>query len=125
MTKLLFWIENYGGTIDDAEEFEIKWFNGDIESATSKYAEHYHNNRDGWESSWPLEFSVADENGKFLGRVSVEREMEPVFYGRTVKPKTQAERTCGWPENGAWPKESGGTHVDDPNCTCDLEIKNK
>jgi hypothetical protein len=81
--KRLFWIEDYSGTIEDADLHEVKQFGDadDLQWAAEQYAEYYHDNRDGWEASWPLVFSVADENGKFLGKVSVERESRPEFHG--------------------------------------------
>ena len=86
MSKLSFWIKDHGESYDDAEEFDVKWFDGEIEGAASEYAEYYHDNRDGWESSWPIVFSLADETGKYLGDVSVDRESVPHFYGRAVVP---------------------------------------
>lgn len=47
-----------------------------IESA----AEDFFNNRDGWEHSWPMEFTLHEtENGPELARGEVELEHEPVF----------------------------------------------
>lgn len=39
--------------------------------------------RNGWECSWPLEFVILREDGSEVGRYSVDRESEPVFYAVT------------------------------------------
>lgn len=87
--KLKFWRPDYSETVDDADEFEIKHFDptDDLDFAAEEYAEYYHSNRDGWECSWPIVFYIADEDGKFLGRVSVERESRPHFSGRLIEDK--------------------------------------
>lgn len=55
----------------------------DAEQAAERFAEHFHDQRDGWESSWPLEFVVFDGSSYFV--VEVERETVPEF--RASKPK--------------------------------------
>lgn len=49
----------------------------DIEDAAEQYAEYFHNNRDGWENSWPIEFVVHD--GRAFHLVSVDRDYDPTF----------------------------------------------
>ena len=83
-TKLKFWRPDYSETIDDAYEFEVN-FSDDLEFSAEEYAEYYHDNRDGWEDSWPILFSVGSLDGKFLGNVSVDREHRAAFSGR-LKP---------------------------------------
>jgi len=84
--KLLFWVEALGETVDDADPHEFGPFVGDdLEWAASEYADYFHSNRDGWECSWPIVFSIADESGKLLAKVEVEREARPHFSGRVLK----------------------------------------
>lgn len=81
--KLLFWRADYGETVESAEPFEVSNFTAsDLEFAAELYAEHYWDNRDGWECNWPLEFHVSSEDEKLLGVVSVNMEARPYFYGR-------------------------------------------
>jgi len=88
MKKTLhFWIEAHSATFDDAYPLEVDWLgdDDDVRWAAEQYAEHHHYNHDGWEDIWPIIFTVATPDGKILGRVSVERESRPHFYGTTVK----------------------------------------
>ena len=48
-----------------------------------KCADHYHANG-GWESSWPLEFTLFDDQDRVLGVFDVTREYVPEFYARSV-----------------------------------------
>lgn len=49
--------------------------------AVTKAAKDYHSNHDGWESNWPLVFSLhKTEGGPELARFLVDRDVEPVFY---------------------------------------------
>ena len=81
--QLKFWRAEYDYSIDDAETFEVKNYDGldDLEYAAEEYAEYFHDHRDGWECDWPVEFYIATMEGKILGMVSVERESMPVFSG--------------------------------------------
>lgn len=70
--------------------------------AVRLYAEHCHNQRDGWEWSWPIEFLVRDEETKKVLLFDVERETVPEFWcGRGVEmepgPHDRAECDCGHP----------------------------
>lgn len=48
-------------------------------------ASDYHDNHDGWESSWPLVFSLHEtQGGPELARFEVQREAEPVFYAAAM-----------------------------------------
>lgn len=49
-------------------------------------AQDYHNEHDGWESSWPLTFVLLDDDGTKKARYSIEREVEPVFYAAAIPP---------------------------------------
>lgn len=56
----------------------------DVDEAAEEYAEYFHNNRDGWENTWPLEFVVHDGTNYFV--VEVEREYDPTFSAYKAKP---------------------------------------
>ena len=81
--KYLIWRDDYGETVDDALTFEDS--DTDLEGVGTSYGEHYWDNYDGWECAWPIVFNIADADGKFLGKVSVEMETVPAFYGRISK----------------------------------------
>lgn len=50
----------------------------DVREALIAYARHCHNNRDGWEASWPLNFRVRLPDGT-TEDYEVEREHVPEF----------------------------------------------
>jgi hypothetical protein len=82
--KLHFWRPDYSETFDDADVFEV-FDPSDLELCAEEYAEFYHNERDGWEARWPIEFHIAKPDGTFLGVVEVDREARPHFCGRKRK----------------------------------------
>lgn len=44
-------------------------------------AEDFHSNHDGWESVWPMDFTIYEsEEGPAVGRFEVERETVPQFH---------------------------------------------
>ncbi len=49
----------------------------DVEDAAEQYADYFHDNRDGNENTWPLNFVV--HNGKEFFLVTVDREFNPTF----------------------------------------------
>jgi hypothetical protein len=55
-----------------------------VDDAARQYAEYFHNQRDGWECTWPREFVVHDGEQYFI--VEVERETVPEFWCRKPKP---------------------------------------
>jgi len=87
-----FWIEDHGETINDGEEFVSACSLKDgLDYIAEVYAEYYHDNRDGWDVTWPITFSISRE-GVYLGDVSVERESRPHFSASIVKkPEAKAE----------------------------------
>ena len=92
--KLKFWRPDWSETVDDAHLFEIRYVYNlpeELEGAAEEYAEYYHDNRDGWESSWPIIFNIADEDGKYLGSVEVDRETRPHFVGKQRQPEPAKE----------------------------------
>ncbi|HEY4266791.1 MAG TPA: hypothetical protein VGM94_01235 [Galbitalea sp.] len=60
-----------------------KWAT-DARDAAQMCADHFHSNRDGWESSWPLEFRVRLPDGTTEDYI-VEREMVPEFTASRIK----------------------------------------
>lgn len=81
----LIWVEDQGESINDAEPFKCLISKPDaIDEVAELYAEYYHDRRDGWESDWPVTFSVADKDRKLLGKVTVEREERPHFVVGSV-----------------------------------------
>lgn len=55
-------------------------------------AEDYHSNHSGWESDWPLRFSLHSEvGGPEVAVLSVDREAVPQFYARHVETKAGRE----------------------------------
>jgi len=54
----------------------------------AKCADDYHSNHDGWESSWPLTFTLHEtEEGPEIARLEVDREAIPHFFVSHVKVK--------------------------------------
>ena len=81
--KFRVWREGDYDDVESATVFDRNFLNDDIEYVAEVYAEHYHDNCDGWECSWPLEYMDATEAGKDHGSVQEVREARPHFYGRT------------------------------------------
>jgi hypothetical protein len=62
----------------------------DAVDAVELYAEWCHNQRDGWDTTWPLKFRVRSPDGSLTDFV-VEREYEPTFTAiRSAKVETKA-----------------------------------
>lgn len=82
--KLKFWRTDYSQ--DDAITFEVdQWGDSDdLRWAAEQFGEHYYNERDGWECSWPMEFTVAKEDGTILGRVDIDKEDRPYFTSHVL-----------------------------------------
>lgn len=66
-------------------EITLHWFNEEclledheIRTAIEDCASDYHENHDGWESTWPLTITLY-VNGKNVGEEKVNREYDPVF----------------------------------------------
>ncbi len=60
----------------------------DVRDAVRMYAEYCHNNRDGWESTWPLMFRVRLPDGSTRD-YEVDREMVPDFVVETDRNREQ------------------------------------
>jgi hypothetical protein len=75
-------------------DIETEWDSDDLEYVATDAAEDYHSNHDGWESHWPADFYIFDQDLKLLAVFSVEREEEPVFYANEKKPKIPAQNAA-------------------------------
>jgi hypothetical protein len=69
-------------TAEDA--FEV-----DSEDRNPRYiaqdaADDYHSNHDGWESSWPIKFTVQLQDGTERS-FNVDRDYDPVFFAAEAK----------------------------------------
>lgn len=58
----------------------------DASDAAEAYADYVHNQRDGYEASWPLQFRVRCPNGSILD-FEVDREAVPEFTATLLEPK--------------------------------------
>jgi len=76
-------VQEHDADFDNAYEIESVWVS-DIEHVAKQAAENYHSNHDGWECSWPLTFIIWDLEGIELGRFSVDRDYDPIFYARQI-----------------------------------------
>jgi hypothetical protein len=56
------------------------------ESIAERCANDYHSIHDGWESNWPLTFTLhAAEEGQEIARLEIECEAKPTFYANHIK----------------------------------------
>lgn len=61
------------------------------EALLEECADDYWSKHNGWESSWPLTFSLHnEENGSEIGRFTIEMEAEPRFYATVKKNDTES-----------------------------------
>ena len=58
----------------------------DAADAAEAYAEHAHDHRDGWDSSWPLVFRVRCPDGT-MADFEVDREYVPQFSAAALEPE--------------------------------------
>lgn len=92
MTYRVWWKPEFDDCKTDEDRDEIAWHVPDevgildpsvrypcnsAEDAAEKYADYFHNERDGYENTWPIEFVVNDGTRFFV--VEVDREMVPEF----------------------------------------------
>lgn len=81
---------------DECGRFELPrnqcLYHKDWQLVATDLADDYHHNHDGWESSWPLELRIYEDDVE-VARFSVEREAQPVFYAwrRDMPHSTQVE----------------------------------
>ena len=58
----------------------------EVEALLEQCADDYWSEHDGWESSWPLTFTLHQEEGGLeVARSVIEMEAEPRFYARDVQ----------------------------------------
>jgi hypothetical protein len=77
--KIHYTYDGSGDSFDSAYEIESLWDLDDLEWIAEECADDFHHNHDGWERSWPVTFTLWDEQGNSLGDYEVERDVEPVF----------------------------------------------
>jgi hypothetical protein len=77
-----YYVSDYSGP-EDAYELKTHW-SGNSLFAAEEAAEHFHDNHDGWESTWPLVFVLLDDDLNELGRFSVDREAVPHFIAMRI-----------------------------------------
>jgi len=63
---------------------ENAWRCDDPREAAKVFAEYFHNQRDGWECTWPIEVVVHDGDRYWI--VEVARETVPEFLAAKPKP---------------------------------------
>jgi hypothetical protein len=78
----------YQYSLKDTNHNEVYHFESEIEAAgcdlADEAAEDYHYNHGGFESVWPIEFRLYDENGGELGTYLVERDVTPYFISEEI-----------------------------------------
>jgi hypothetical protein len=73
-----YWRTDHG---NDATKYEFNPTWPNHHDAAQDAADDYHSNHDGWEASWPVDFSVESPDG-VVKSFSVDREARPEFYVR-------------------------------------------
>lgn len=76
-------------SVDDDERFECKdqnlWSNCIDRSYAEECAEDFEHEHDGWESSWPHNFTLYEtEDGPAVATFCVDRDYKAVFYAKRV-----------------------------------------
>lgn len=88
---LKIWRPNAREKLEDAVTFEARNYHcfdneqANLEVAVESYAEDFYYDCDGNTMRWPIEFSVADEDGNFMGIVIVDMEHSIEFRGVVKK----------------------------------------
>jgi hypothetical protein len=83
MSKYKYFRPDHGGSIERAHEFDSDWGpdHGDW-IAEDAAQDHYHEH-DGWESSWPVKFSIVFDDGR-IETYEIELDHEPSFSASLV-----------------------------------------
>ena len=84
MNTFRYWLLEEG-SVNDYYTIETNWDKDELEYIAEAAAEDFHDNHDGWDHKWPLEFVIADETGQ-LGIFKVYIEARPEFDAFPVKP---------------------------------------
>lgn len=87
MNRYVIVLPEYEETFQDGEQFDSNFEEDSANYIAEDYAEYFHGNRDGWDSSWPLRFDVYSQDGKLIGKFNVNREFRPEFYAEEFKDK--------------------------------------
>jgi hypothetical protein len=82
-----YFVKSDGETAEDAKELRDNSVSLDVVTFAEDAAEYYHDNCDGWESSWPIMFTIIDDRGEEHD-VSVDRDFDPTFSGVLRKSTT-------------------------------------
>lgn len=80
-----YYLPDHGQGAEDSYQIESNNEPEFLEYVAQDAAMDYHNNHDGWESSWPLDFIILDEEGRELGRFEIDREYDPCFVVSTKR----------------------------------------
>ena len=78
-----YFVTGRGTTADDAYECDVNFDYSDATDAkwiAEECAQDYHDNRDGWESKWPIKLSLILSDG--IHDFEIERESVPQFHAR-------------------------------------------
>ena len=81
MARIKYWIPKK--FISREAAFELESTETDPLALAEEVAEDYHSNHDGWESRWPIEFSIELSDGTTRLFV-IDREMTPCFNAREM-----------------------------------------
>ena len=76
-------IENDGERYEFDHNGASDWETGRVWIAEAA-AEDFFHNHDGWEASWPIEFSIFEAGDKFLGTFSVDCKAVPQFLAHRI-----------------------------------------
>jgi len=79
-----FLIRAHGEFIEDATVFESSYVETLIYVAEDA-ATYFFENCDGWESEWPIIFSIFTMENKFIGDFEIELESTPVFTATKIR----------------------------------------
>lgn len=81
-------VEDFNDGFDDAYAMKGNFYledNWELEMAAQDCAQNFWTNHDGWECSWPLNFTLYSPDGKTLGTFEIEQEYDPVFSAYPIK----------------------------------------
>ena len=70
---------------DEAYKFSSTFRSDSVQYLAEEAADHFHSQHDGWECSWPLTFTIWDEEGNKLDTFIVDRESVPEFHAYKEK----------------------------------------
>lgn len=74
-----YFIEEYYGDPENSFTLKTAWTKETLNYVAEDAAEDFYHNHDGWESTWPLNFVILDEDFNELGKFVVNMEAVPSF----------------------------------------------